>query len=100
MFLSIVLILFTYCSDNGVNPPEIPSDIPSDESPSWSPDGKWIDYWHYNPNLEDSTYKTGLYIIDVIMKVLSNWPGGVLVLLLQTGHQQAIILFMKAQLIR
>ena len=68
MFLSIVLILFTYCSDNGVNPPEIPSDIPSDESPAWSPDGKWIAYWHYNPNLEDSTYQTGLYIIDTTGK--------------------------------
>ncbi len=63
-FLSIVLILFTYCSDNCVNPPEIPSDIPTDESPAWSPDGKWIAYWHYDPNGTDSTFTTGLYIID------------------------------------
>ena len=64
IFLLIVFMLFTHCSENGINPPEIPHDIPTDESPSWSPDGKWIAYWHYNPDSDDSNYKTGLYIID------------------------------------
>jgi len=55
------LILF---SCNTVEPPILPEYDSIDESPAWSPDGKWIAYHHFNYNPEDNLYPTGLYIID------------------------------------
>lgn len=47
---------------------EIPTPIPEflsiDEAPAWSPDGKWIAYLHFNRDVNDTVYPTGLYIID------------------------------------
>lgn len=44
--------------------PNDPKGIPTDNNPAWSPDGKWIAYWHFNPEMEDTLYPTGLYVID------------------------------------
>jgi len=35
-----------------------------DDSPAWSPDGKWIAYTHINPDPGDTLYPTGLYVVD------------------------------------
>jgi len=60
-FLFITLIS---CSDSDYSVNPVPPAIPTDESPAWSPDGKWIAYWHYEPTQADSLYPTGLYTVD------------------------------------
>lgn len=66
-FLTICLIfffgLFTY-SCNTTEPDPIVEN-PRDEAPTWSPDGRFIAYHHYNPDADDTTYPTGLYILDL-----------------------------------
>jgi Tol biopolymer transport system component len=49
---------------HAVEPPPNENPIPTDEAPSWSPDGKWIAYTHFSTDLNDTTYPTGLYVID------------------------------------
>jgi len=67
--LKNLLLIFTLfitfsCSENIIEPPKIIPVIPTDEAPSWSPDGRWIAYSHFNPDINDTTYVTGLYVID------------------------------------
>jgi Tol biopolymer transport system component len=64
IFLPLLLILQD-CSDFIIDPP-LPEYKSIDESPAWSPDGKWIVYHHTNYNPEDTAHPTGLYIIDTI----------------------------------
>jgi len=45
-------------------PTPLPEYDSMDQSPAWSPDGKWIAYTHLNANVVDSLYPTGLFIID------------------------------------
>lgn len=48
-----------------VEPPTPPPEYDSiDQSPVWSPNGKWIAYFHFNRDVNDHLYSTGLYIID------------------------------------
>lgn len=66
VFLSLVPM---GCSDFGNNahqdtntPPF--EDFPRDETPTWSPIGQTIAYIHISINPNDTTYPTGLYVID------------------------------------
>jgi TolB protein len=62
IFLVIALISLIGCNDDWFSPPEtLPVFL--DEFPAWSPDGKWIAYFHEVYNI-DSTYPEGLYLID------------------------------------
>jgi Tol biopolymer transport system component len=60
-----IIISLNLLSCNTVEPPTpLPEYDSNDESPAWSPDGRWIAYFHFNRNINDSLYPTGLYIID------------------------------------
>lgn len=60
---AIVLSVLAGCRDNGLQPP-IENPIPTDEGPSWSSDGQWIAYTHVSVIVYDTTYPTGLYVVD------------------------------------
>ncbi|HRR01213.1 MAG TPA: hypothetical protein P5518_07825 [Candidatus Cloacimonas sp.] len=63
--ISILILISLYLfSCNTVGPPPLPEYESIDETPAWSPDGKWIAYHHFNYDPEDTSYSTGLYIID------------------------------------
>jgi len=51
------------CRDNEILPPPDENPITSDEFPTWSPDGRWVVYYH-DDLANDSIYPSGLYIID------------------------------------
>jgi Tol biopolymer transport system component len=63
-------MIYSRCTDAGLDPSQItqppPNEnpIPIDEYPTWSPDGFWIAYSHISVDLGDTTYPTGLYLID------------------------------------
>lgn len=62
LIFSVSLILI---SCNLVEPPTpLPEYESIDEAPSWSHDGNWITYHHFNYSPDDASYPTGLYIID------------------------------------
>ena len=61
---AVIFISLYLFSCNTIEPPPPPKYQSIDESPAWSPDGKWIAYYHFNSNPDDSLYPTGLYIID------------------------------------
>jgi Tol biopolymer transport system component len=61
---AVIFISLYLFSCNTIEPPPLPKYQSIDESPAWSPDGKWIAYYHFNSNPDDSLYPTGLYIID------------------------------------
>jgi len=64
---TIFLIIFSLYlfSCNTIEPPVPITEYESiDESPAWSPDGKWIAYCHFNININDTIYPNGLYLID------------------------------------
>jgi len=64
-FLFLVLFSVFWGGCNNIIVPPIETNYQSmDKSPAWSPDGKWIAYSHFNRNVNDSLYPTGLYIID------------------------------------
>jgi Tol biopolymer transport system component len=63
--LSAIILSVLISSCNTVEPPTpLPEYDSVDDSPAWSPDGNWIAYFHFNRNINDSLYPTGLYIID------------------------------------
>ena len=57
------LLLLAGCKDNIIQPPPDENLISIDQFPAWSPDGKWIAYYHEDHE-NDTSYATGLYIID------------------------------------
>lgn len=59
-----VLFMLGGCKDNGIQPPPIETAITRDDAPAWSPDGSRICYEHVNIDPNDTTYPTGLYLID------------------------------------
>jgi TolB protein len=61
--LMLCLLVGVWGCDN-YQPEPPPDDVPRDEAPTWSPDGRWIAYWHFNPDLADTLYPTGLYVVD------------------------------------
>ena len=62
IFLFILSFLVLSCNDNRITPPD-ELVLYSDLSPAWSPDGRWIAYYHEDYS-NDTSYPTGLYIID------------------------------------
>jgi len=65
--LFILALISVSCSDFGDSPlrgPDPGSPITSDIQAACSPDGKWIVYRHEDYSLQDTSYPTGLYIID------------------------------------
>tara|TARA_R110002124_G_scaffold282114_1_gene457017 strand:- start:77 stop:367 length:291 start_codon:yes stop_codon:yes gene_type:complete len=61
--LTILSITFFAC--NTVNPPTPIIEVPRDEAPAWSPDGKYIAYNHYNPEPGEGESIYSLRILDV-----------------------------------
>jgi Tol biopolymer transport system component len=63
----IIIVFLSCCDDNGIG---IPAPLPEynaiDEYPAWSPRSEWIAHWHFNSDIRDTIYPTGLYIIDTI----------------------------------
>ena len=63
----IIIVFLSCCDDNGIG---IPTPLPEynsiDEYPAWSPRSEWIAHWHFNRDISDTTYPTGMYIIDTI----------------------------------
>jgi len=57
------MILLNACKDQPSQPIAEASYLSVDDFPAWSPDGKWIAYYHKDYE-NDSTYKSGLYLID------------------------------------
>lgn len=64
VLLSPLFLISLACEDNGTFSSWNPEPIPMDEGPTWSPNGEWICYSHTSIDFNDSTYPTGLYIID------------------------------------
>lgn len=65
----LLVLTISHCSDLGDSPsggngrdPE--QTLPTDSQAAWSPDGNWITYLHEDYDMTDSTYPTGLYLID------------------------------------
>jgi TolB protein len=57
------------CKDIGTDPraivkPPIEEPIPTDDTPSWSPSGAWIAYRHTATDVNDSSYASGIFLID------------------------------------
>lgn len=50
------------CSGSRIPTP--PLIQPEDSAPSWSADGQSIAYVHFNPNANDTTEPSGLYVVD------------------------------------
>jgi Tol biopolymer transport system component len=62
--LTITILLAWFLTGcHTVEPPPY-KDVPKDQSPSWSHDGRWVAYIHINIEADDSVYPSGLYIID------------------------------------
>ena len=69
----MLLLLVVAASGCGVIDTEPPSDttgpppdvFPTDQSPAWSPDGRYVAYHHDALWTEDSTDVSGLYILDL-----------------------------------
>lgn len=59
-----ILLLFAGCNKYEV--PVLPETLIDDESPSWSPDGKWIVYTHFTSNIDDEEYPSGLYLMNTV----------------------------------
>jgi Tol biopolymer transport system component len=59
-----ILLLFIINSCDTTEPPITNEYQSKDEAPSWSHDGNWIAYHHFNYSPDDASYPTGLYIID------------------------------------
>jgi Tol biopolymer transport system component len=52
-------------SCNTVEPPTpLPEYDSINETPAWSPDGKWIAYRHFSSDVDDTVYPSGIYLID------------------------------------
>jgi dipeptidyl aminopeptidase/acylaminoacyl peptidase len=70
----LVLGLASGCSQSTL--PEQPI-LPFDESPVWSPDGRWIAFRHVSGSPNDSL-PTGLYVLDLAThsrtRVVNAWP--------------------------
>jgi TolB protein len=66
--LVILLLLASTYSCNVTDPP-IPEpgiiEVPTDELPAWSPDGKFIAFNHFNPNADENTHPFGLYLLNL-----------------------------------
>tara|TARA_R110002126_G_scaffold228815_2_gene373163 strand:- start:4457 stop:5170 length:714 start_codon:yes stop_codon:yes gene_type:complete len=61
--LTIISITFFAC--NTVNPPTPIIEVPRDEAPAWSPDGKYIAYNHYNPEPDEDESIYSLRLLDM-----------------------------------
>jgi len=66
IFSFIMVASFMACNlTNTYEPdPEVES-VPADEFPSWSPDGKYITFNHFNPNADENTSSRGLYVLNL-----------------------------------
>ena len=60
----IVMALFT-AGCHSVGPPDPIVELQRDEAPTWSPDGQYIAYSHYNPETDEHTNPFGLYVLNL-----------------------------------
>jgi len=60
----IFMGLFT-AGCHSVGPPDPIVELQRDEAPSWSPDGQYIAYSHYNPEADEHTNPFGLYVFNL-----------------------------------
>jgi TolB protein len=58
-----VIGFFTGC--NTVSPPEQITEVPRDEAPAWSPDGRYIAYNHFNPEPAENESLYSLRLLDL-----------------------------------
>lgn len=59
----LIVIIATGCG-NSIGPDPILS-ISIDEMPAWSPEGDRIAYHHFNPDPAESSYPSGLYVLNL-----------------------------------
>lgn len=70
ILIVVFAMILSRCTDLGHGPPQViqppPNEdpIPTDKYSTWSPDGRRIAYSHISVDLYDTTYPTGLYVID------------------------------------
>jgi TolB protein len=61
--VSMLLLLTKGCDT--VDPPIPIVDVPRDEAPAWSPDGKYIAFNHFDPEVYEHTNPYGLYVLNL-----------------------------------
>jgi TolB protein len=63
-FIAGLLLLLIHSCDT-VDPQPPVMDTPRDEAPAWSPDGNFIAYNHFDPDVDEHTNTYGLYILNL-----------------------------------
>jgi TolB protein len=66
VLVGILLLGGWACTDSGVDVTTAPTggSFAADKEPAWSPGGEWIAYVHTSVDPNDTTYPSGLYLID------------------------------------
>ncbi len=69
IFIFLILPMMVAINSCNVTDPPIPDpgiiDVPTDELPAWSQDGKYIAFNHFNPHADENTHPFGLYLLNL-----------------------------------
>ncbi|AXJ02152.1 WD40-like Beta Propeller Repeat [Cyclonatronum proteinivorum] len=69
IFILLILLMMVAINSCNVTDPPIPEpgiiEVPTDELPAWSPDGKYIAFNHFNPHADENTHPFGLYLLNL-----------------------------------
>jgi TolB protein len=63
-FIAGLLLLLIHGCDT-IDPPVPIIEVPRDEAPAWSPDGNYIAFNHFDPDVDEHTNPYGLYILNL-----------------------------------